>query len=240
MGFSRIGLAVFYIGFLFDRLFSPLVAFIGAVISIVILAFLSKRLKSFYGKIELRFLTNFNEREAKTGYSNELLAPWDAHIASFELGEKSPYIGKTLAESKIREEFGINIAAIERGDFLINVPTRENHLYPDDKLSVIGTDEQLEKFKIYLESTESTPGLTETRQTISLKHFTINENSSLINKTLRESRIRERTKGLVVGIERKGQRILNPESNLVFEVNDKVWIVGNHLRLQVLMDELTG
>ena len=240
MGFSRIALAVFYIGFLLDRLFSPLVAFICAVIFTVILALLSKRLKSFYGKIEFRFLTNFNERDAKTGYSNELLAPWDAHLASFELGEKSPYIGKTLQESKIREEFGINVAAIERGDFLINVPTRGNHLYPYDKLLIIGTDEQLEKFKNYLESPEGNPPVAEPRQNISLNHFTISEKSSLVKKTLRESGIRERTKGLVVGIERNGQRILNPESNLVFEVNDKVWIVGNQIRIQILMHELTG
>jgi monovalent cation:H+ antiporter-2, CPA2 family len=238
--FSRVLIVVFYIGFLFDRLFSPWVALSGAIVSCIILALISKKLKSFYGKIEFRFLTNYNERDVKTGFSNELLAPWDAHIASFELGEKSPYIGKTLEESRIREEFGINIAAIERGDFLINVPTRSNHLYPNDKLSVIGTDEQLEKFKIFLESKEGNPRIAETRQNISLNHFTINENSSLVNKTLRESRIRERTKGLVVGIERNSERILNPESNLVFEVNDKVWIVGNEKRIQLLINELTG
>jgi CPA2 family monovalent cation:H+ antiporter-2 len=240
MGFSRIALAVFYIGFLLDYMFSPFVAFVGAIIFSIILAILSERLKAFYGKIESRFLTNFNEREAKTGYSNELLAPWDAHIGSFELDANSPYIGKTLKESKIREEFGINIAAIERGEFLINVPTRDNHLYPDDRLLVIGTDEQLERFKIFLESTKGSMKITETKQNISLNHFTIGENSSLVNKTLRESGIRERTKGLVVGIERHGERILNPESNLIFQVNDKVWIVGNQLRIQVLINELTG
>jgi CPA2 family monovalent cation:H+ antiporter-2 len=33
--------------------------------------------------------------------------------------------------------------------------------------------------------------------------------------------------GLVVGIERKGRRILNPESTEVIEKDDLLWIVGD-------------
>jgi CPA2 family monovalent cation:H+ antiporter-2 len=32
---------------------------------------------------------------------------------------------------------------------------------------------------------------------------------------------------LVVGIERNGKRLLNPESNIVLEKNDILWIVGS-------------
>jgi CPA2 family monovalent cation:H+ antiporter-2 len=240
MGFSKVALAVFYIGFLLNYLFSTIIAFSGAVVSIVILAFLSGRLKAFYGELEMRFLDNLNEREIKAKEGTEILTPWDTHLASFELGIKSPYSGKTLEESHIREDFGVNIAAIERGDYLINVPTRESHIYPSDKLMVIGTDEQLEKFRIFLESSAGKQNIPETKQKVSLNHFTITENSVLPGKTIRESGIRERTKGLIVGIERNGERFLNPESNTVFEVNDKVWIVGNPLRIQLIINELTG
>jgi CPA2 family monovalent cation:H+ antiporter-2 len=240
MGFSKVGLAVFYIGFLLDYLFPTIVAFWGAVVAIVILAFLSRRLKAFYGELEMRFLDNLNEREIKAKEGIEILTPWDTHLASFELGIKSPLAGKTLEESHIREDFGVNIAAIERGDYLLNVPTRDSHLYPGDKLMVIGTDEQLEKFRIFLESSVSREKVQDIKQKVTLNHFTIGEKSSLIGKTMRDSGIRERTKGLVVGIERNGERILNPESNVVFEVNDKIWIVGNPLRIQLLINELAG
>jgi monovalent cation:H+ antiporter-2, CPA2 family len=239
MELSRIAMAVFYLGFLFDRLFSPLVALTGAAVSIIILTVLSGRIRAFYGKIEQRFMTNYNERQT-SGTTDGILTPWDTHITSFELSAKSPYVGKTLEESRLREDFGINIAAIERGDFLINVPTRENHLYPGDKLSVIGTDEQIERFRTFMDSVEGKTKTLEAKQKVTLNHFTIGERSSLINKTIRESAIRERTKGLVVGVERKGERIVNPESDMVFMVNDKVWIVGNPLRIQILMEELTG
>lgn len=235
---SRILLAVFYIGFLFDRLFSPFIAFLGVVVSIIILSIFSKKIKTFYGKIELRFLANFNERETLAENNTDILTPWDTHITTIELNAQSPYIGKTLFESQIREEFGVNIAVIERGDFVINVPNRHEHLYPYDTLYVIGTDEQLKKFEMHLDSVPAESHLLDTKRKVSLHHFTISADSDIVGKTIRESRIRERSKGLVVGVERNGQRIINPESDLSFEENDKVWLVGNEKRIMVLIKEL--
>ena len=237
---SRIALAVFYMGFLFDRLFSPWTAFRAAIVSCIILVIFSKKIKTFYGKIETSFFNNFNGRETKTADKNEALTPWDTHITVFELNAQSPYVGKTLSEIQVREVFGVNIAMIERGDIVINVPTRQQRLYPHDKISVIGTDEQLQKFKIYLESSVRESLIENTKQKVSLHHFTVGEKSKLINKNIRESKIRERSNSLVVGIERNGSRILNPESDLVFEINDKVWIVGNEKRIKILMKEFTG
>jgi len=237
---SRIILAVFYIGFLFSYLFSPIVALMGVIVTCIILALFSKRIKAFYAKIEIRFLANLNERDIETIDSKEILTPWDTHITSFVLDEQSPYIGKTLGEAKIREEFGINIAIIKRGDYLINIPGSKNHLYPHDKISVIGTDEQLEKFSMHLAAKTNKSHIATGRQKVSLQHFTIGKNSPLINFSLRESGIRELSKGLVVGIERNGERILNPESDFIFEMNDKVWIVGNENRIHILIKELAG
>jgi CPA2 family monovalent cation:H+ antiporter-2 len=237
---SRIVLAVLFIGFLFDRLFSPWIALAGVIVSVFILALLSKKIKTFYGKIEMRFLNNYNARENEIPDTIGMLSPWDTHMATFELNSKSPYIGKTLFESKIREEYGVNIAVIERGDYVINVPGRAEYLYPNDKLSVIGTDEQIEKFKLHLDSTIIESQKDASKQTVSLHHFTIGPNCPLLKQSIRESKLRERSKGLVVGIERNGKRILNPESDLIFELNDKVWIVGNELRIQILLKELAG
>ncbi len=237
---SRVLLAVLFIGFLFDRLFSPLIALAGVIVSILILALSSKKLKAFYGKIENRFMINYNEREAGIPDTISTLSPWDSHITTFELNPKSPYIGRTLFDSKIREEFGVNIAVIERGDIVINVPGRAEYLYPNDKLSVIGTDEQLEKFKSHLISTTVESQKEAIKQMVSLHHFTLGPNCPLVEKSIRESKLRERSKGLVVGLERNGERILNPESDLVFEVDDKVWIVGNEMRIQILIKELTA
>ena len=232
---SRIILTVLYIGILFLALVSPLVALWGIAVSCIILIIFARKIKAFYGKIEARFMANFHERESLSVLPNKLM-PWDSHITNFELNAKSPFIGKTLAKIKIREIFGVNIVAIQRGDFMITVPGRENHLYPGDKISVIGTDEQLEKFKTYIESATSGNQKEENPQNVSLHHFTINKKSELLGKTIRNSEIRERSQGLVIGIERSGKRILNPESDLIFELNDKVWIAGEEKLIQVIIN----
>jgi len=232
--FSRVVLAVLYIGFLFYHLFSPMIAIGGVFLTCIVLAILSKKIQAFYGKIETRFLTNYHERES--GILD--LTPWDTHIATFELNAQSPYIGKSLSDSRMREEFGVNIVVIERGDFAITIPNRDNHLYPNDKISVIGTDEQLDHFKTYLESSAVETYVENAKQNVSLHHFTLNKNSTLVGKTIREAKIRERSEGLVVGIERNGERILNPESDFLFSAGDIVWIVGNEKCIQVIIKDL--
>jgi CPA2 family monovalent cation:H+ antiporter-2 len=61
----------------------------------------------------------------------------------------------------------------------------------------------------------------------SLEQHFINTESSFVGKTIRLSGLREATKGIVVGIERGGERILNPDSALTIEKDDLLWIVGD-------------
>ena len=225
---SRMILAIFYISFLLNQLFSLLVALVVALIIFIIIAVLfSKRLQVFYNIIEERFISNLNARELGNGGRpiNEIL-PWDAHIAEFEIQPESPFIGKTLAELALREKFGINIARIERGKSIINIPKRDEVLFPGDNIAVIGTDEQLEQFKKKLEvvSSESLESLY--NHEVLLQQFIVDVDSSLLNKSIKESGIREKTHGLIVGIEREGLRILNPDSSIKFLKGDLVWIVG--------------
>ena len=59
-----------------------------------------------------------------------------------------------------------------------------------------------------------------------LEQLVIDSDSPFTNKTIRESDIRNKAHGLVVGIERDGERFLNPESDWIFKEGDLVWIVG--------------
>lgn len=235
---ARIGLSVFFIGFLADRLLSASWALVLALVVIALLLFFSKRIQAFYNRIESRFLDNLNEKERlQKQESSAELAPWDAYIAPFEVDADMPVAGKTLLDLMLREKFGVNVAMIERGSRVITAPGRDEFVYPGDVLSVIGTDEQLEKFKVYLEPQRSDKDKLHQKQQVVLRQLTVRAGSFLEGKNIRESLLREKAKGIIVGIERKGERLLNPDSSLVFEEDDIVWIVGNVLRLQVLLQE---
>ena len=74
-------------------------------------------------------------------------------------------------------------------------------------------------------------GASARRREIALQQFELIEHS-FIGKTIKESKIREITQGLVVGVEHNGRRILNPESNLILSKNDIVWVVGDKKKIK--------
>ena len=72
---------------------------------------------------------------------------------------------------------------------------------------------------------------------ITLNRILVDEHTRLKGQDIRNSKLRERTNGLVIGIERNNERILNPESTTKFEWNDIVWIVGEKKKIQALADD---
>jgi CPA2 family monovalent cation:H+ antiporter-2 len=158
----RIMLAILLIGFLIDRLFSGSVALIIVLpIIITVLFVFSRKIQQFYSRIETRFISNLNAREraeekAKSIQTNpdSELTPWDAHLADFVVHPLAPYIATDLQTLGWREKYGVNIALIKRGEKYIYAPGRFEKLYPHDTISVIGTDEQLQKFRPIVESKE--------------------------------------------------------------------------------------
>jgi CPA2 family monovalent cation:H+ antiporter-2 len=228
----RILLAIFFIGFFLDRFVSQQLAYMMVIVLVVVLFFFSKRIQSFYFRLEDRFLANLNDREREQVLSTEPdLAPWDAHMANFEIKSESSIAGQSLLSLGWREQFGINVAIIERGEHRITVPGREEVIFPYDNLSVIGTDEQIEKFNQYLDVVNTSTHITKTKTQVTLERITISQDSPFLNMSIRNSGIREKTHGLVVGVEHNNIRILNPESDYVFKQDDVVWIVGNRLRI---------
>jgi len=231
----RIALAIFFVGFLIVQFYNTWVAVsIALGLIIVGMVVFSRKLQSFYERMEHRFLNNLNARE-QANKQPEIL-PWDSHLLELIVAPESTLVGQTLVDLAVREKYGINIALIERGKIMIPTPARTERLYPNDKVLVIGTDDQLAAVKplfegmIVEESETSFP-----KQDMSLQKIIINSKSPVFGQTIRDSGIREKTQGLVVGIERNGQRILNPDSTLIFENDDIVWIVGNNKRIPDLL-----
>ena len=233
----RLLLTIFFIGFLLNIFFSPSVALIALIIALFIYFLFRNKLNQQYHKIENHFLTNLNDREiTRARRSRSDLSPWDGHMAYFEIAKESNIVGKTLKELQIREQMGINIASIKRGDIMINIPKRSDRLFPSDEICVIGNDMQVNEFKNYLEQHEIEVPTSSKEPEIVLRQIEL-KNESYIGKTIRESKLREKTHGLVVGIEKRGNRILNPESDIVLEKDDILWIVGDKKLLADLVHD---
>ncbi|AZZ37079.1 hypothetical protein CIK05_09835 [Bdellovibrio sp. qaytius] len=201
-----------------------------ALIVLTLLVFFGGLTQGLYQKIETKFMNNL-VYESPT--RKPKLAPWDASLATFTINANSKYVGLTLLESKIKEKHNVTIALVERGESKHLAPDRGLILMPFDKLYLIGTDEQVQAVGIELETSSFKNGenLAESYKLRSLK---VAEGSPFINKSIRESTIREKTSGLIVGIERNGERIISPDSSMEIRVNDILWIVGDYDKINRL------
>ncbi|RNI25842.1 cation:proton antiporter [Rufibacter latericius] len=240
--FGRIAVAILFIGFLLNQFFSVQLAVFGGLLITALMVVFSKRIQRFYIRIENRFVRNLNAREIQEAAKmHHTLTPWDVHLTSFDVMPESAVVGQSLLDLQIREKYGINVAVIERGDRTILAPTRNELLFPKDKLYVFGSDEQMEAFRQFIQNKVLLPDEVEgQKEEVRLQKLQVKSDSALLHKSIRNSGVRDKTKGLIVGIERKGQRILNPDSELVFEEGDLVWIVGVPRRIKQLEGTLVN
>jgi CPA2 family monovalent cation:H+ antiporter-2 len=229
--FIKLALVAFFIGFLFHRFFNIYTGILFTAVILSLLLIFSKKIQALYDKLERRFFANLNEREIETSRLNRTeLAPWDAHIVPVFISPNAECIGKTLLELKWREAIGVNVVMIKRGDFHIAVPDKNQIIFPLDELLVLGTDHQIQKLRVLVRAKEEGPEVFS--EDVELYSYDIRRGSQLIGKTIRQSGLRERAHALVVGIERKHERILNPGSEIVLELDDNLFVVANQRKVR--------
>lgn len=220
-------LVVFLIG-QFTDIYSALLMTTGIIIVAVL--FFKNIFETFYSDIEYRFMNHLNEKdreEIEKKKSTPNLAPWDAVLSEFIVSPTSSVCGKTLLDSMLKERFNITIALIERGEKRIVAPNRETVLMPYDRLHLIGTEDQLAQTKEIIEQSTFDNNVDESDIYYKLEPMLLSEKSIFINKSIRECGLREKIDGLIVGIERDGNRILSPHSQLILKPRDLLWVVGD-------------
>ncbi|MCO5112708.1 MAG: cation:proton antiporter [Bdellovibrionaceae bacterium] len=203
---------------------------------VVAAALLSKFSEPLYKKIEARFLSNLTEHErialAKKAKTPDL-APWNIELSAFELSPHSPLITKTLQNSKLKENYGVTVTMIERGSTKIIAPLGNEILLPYDKLSLIGTEEQLSNAVKEIEYRPETVS-TEDYKSYGLTSLILHDEDQFVGKTIRDSGIREVANGLIVGLERDGTRILSPNPSTTLQAEDLIWLVGDLTKIKTL------
>ncbi|MBU8882481.1 cation:proton antiporter [Kaistella sp. DKR-2] len=245
---ARIAFGIAILGFFLDRFASTTVSFFITIpVAMILIIIFSKRINRFYNRIERRFITNLNDRSNKTdkdaltrltGNTEVIsnLAAWDVHIIELEVKPLADYIGKSLLELQWREKYGVNIGYIRRGEKLIHTPDRFQILMPYDKVGIIATDDQFQIFRPVFDSQEVVHE--ESIDYIKLGKILINHHSPKKGLSIRESGIRDKTDGLVIAIRRGDERILNPESSEILQLDDIVWVVGNRKKIEKLNTEI--
>jgi monovalent cation:H+ antiporter-2, CPA2 family len=237
LSFFRMFWGVFLMGFILAEFVSIQTGSLFILLGLTGLLILFGRYSEpFYKRLESGFLKNLQATGSHKPRKVEpnSLAPWDANLIQLTLSADSEFVGQSLSQISIRERFGVMVAMIERGHKVILAPGRDVVLMPQDLLFLIGTDEQIKVLKPLVEHVDESVNHVDS---YGLKSFLITEQSSMTHKTIRDCGLREMIHGLVVGIERNSQRILNPDSQMVLQSGDLVWVVGD---LKKIKDVLTS
>lgn len=66
---------------------------------------------------------------------------------------ESPLVGRTLAEARLRQEVGVSVIAVQRGDEVIENPDGETEIRAEDTLVVLGSREACQALETHV-----TPG----------------------------------------------------------------------------------
>ena len=226
-----VGVVLFIIKSLFEV--STLLA-IGIALVLVVLMMLSRGLKKQSIFMERTFIQNFHFRDTHaefTGqkrpkYEGHLLSR-DLHLSDFEIPADSLWAGYTLRELNLGNKYGVHVASVIRGLHRINIPGADVRLFPGDTIQVIGTDEQLAVFSRQAEKVSAAAEENEIeKREMHLKQFVVDSQSPFLNKSIKESGIRNHYRCLVVGVEKGNDDLLSPEADMLLEENDVVWVVG--------------
>lgn len=189
-----------------------------------------------YALVESQFLKNLNAKEIAELESLARLpqlAPWNASLSQVVLISDSNLAGRTLEECKFRTVTGATIGMIDRGSRRIFAPSRSERLLPGDELFLIGTEEQITVARELAHPKEKPVNMPHD-ELYNLESLVLDENSPYIKKTIREISFGDQYGGLIVGIERGGARILNPESTVVLHAGDLVWVFGHKNKIREL------
>jgi CPA2 family monovalent cation:H+ antiporter-2 len=212
---------------------------ITAVFLIVIYFALFKKLESYYRWLEKTFLSTFQEDGEETT-PNKLasLAPWDSHLVNVSVHPNASLVNSSLLKSNLRQRFGVNVVAIQRGMQTIVAPKPNELILPGDTLVVLGTDEQIDSARPELEIPANISTLFPDDTNYRLRHLKVNPDSGISGKTIRQSGIREKYHAMVVGVERSQKRIINPDTDLEIQSDDVIWVVGERTMLDQLFGDL--
>lgn len=234
----KLTIACLLIGLLVFTFFNYFGGLLVVVLVLTLLLVFSKRIQVLYDTIENRFLTNLYQRETNGLHQGiKALGPWNARIYPVKIEKYYSFLGQPLYTLEWREKIGINLVLIKRENYTVVTPNRNDCIFPGDEIFVVGTDIQMQKLQVLLRSSEIE--MNEINAEIEPFKYHLASNHPFVGKTIRETGLREHTETLVLGIERKQERLLNPSSDFLLEEQDSLLLVGNKKKVASLLEKET-
>ncbi len=235
----------------------PFVILLVMSTAAIVLLIRSDYIKGVTINMELRFMENFSERtlakqkrergrNGKYSWLNEELL-----VAEFQVTDTIE--NKTIYDFTKSRAFRVTIIKIIRGDEYINLPTPDEAVLEGDILHMMGTVAEIDACTILLEKDECIEYTD--KDDITLKDYiygqtfygvapekqliccpiNVGPGSEFSRKSIKNSRMREKYRGTIIGIERGNLTILNVDVDTIIQPGDLIWTLGGKQMADLLI-----
>ncbi len=158
-------------------------------------------------------------------------ADWDMRLEEVELPSAAGYAGQSIGALAIRPRFGCSVVGIERHGFVIFNPSRDEVLYPGDRILLLGTADQIDEAeKFFLAAGVEPRG--EGFDGLTFEAHMIPEGGAITEASLLELDIIRRFGVQVGGLRRGAQWITSTNGSTVVRPGDELLLVGTPVAIR--------
>ena len=162
-------------------------------------------------------------------------------VTELHVPEDSPANGRSLAELKWGERYGVTVLDIERGEQEITAPHGDRHIRPGDILYVQGSAERLlelaRRQRLETPRERKEHGLDLEGGGGRLVEVLVAPGSNLVSRTLRELNFAQRYDATVLAIQHHGVNVRERLAELPFRVGDLLLVHGRTAALGRLVED---
>ncbi|MBR3331057.1 MAG: cation:proton antiporter [Mogibacterium sp.] len=207
---------------------------------------------TYYLQLETRFFANLNQKTMEERGGARKRQHWlneDYSIFSWDVPAGAPYEGKTIQELDWGRKDAVYVVKVRHGDKRIPMPPARTVLHAGDHVHVIGD-------KMSLETFYKTLGIDQHVNMRTLKEFLdedykggnalscaaiqVRGTEPYVGKPIKKSRITTRNHCMILGLERDGYATAMPDSNMLIEKGDILWIIGTGTSLSSIAAHSVG
>ena len=211
---------------------------------IVIMPLLARSgwLSSAYISAETRFVRNLNERNLNR--EGDESAEWlDEKLSVAEIDCQRELQGKSLKQLGWGNRFGVNVVRVTRGKRIRNMPSAQMELREGDRLLAIGKAEDLNSLLVNLKQEGQSSvtlraflaGQEEKETDLYASTVPVGKDSELLGRSIRASGLREKYDCMILGLQREGLPVLQPDVNMMIQSGDLIWILGSRHMAEKLL-----
>ena len=198
----------------------------------------SEFIATYYLQLEAKFFANLNQKtmEARGGArSRQHWLDEDYSIFSWDVPKGAPYEGRSIESLDWGRKDAVYVVKVRSGDKRMPMPPARTVLHAGDHVHVIGDRTSLETFYKTLGIDQDTNMRTlrdfldedyQGGSALACAAIKVRGTEPYVGKPIKKSGINARSHCMILGLERDGYATRMPDSNMLINKGDILWIIG--------------